>query len=113
MTANGDESAMRWFHYVSYFFGGAIFANAIPYFTNGVSGRPFPNPLASLPGQGESLAIANVGWGVFNFLVAYILICHVGEFRLRGPREMAIATLGGLLMALWLARTFGQIYGGS
>ena len=102
---------MRWYHYVAYFFGGAFWVNAIPHFTNGVSGRPFPSPFASPPGQGESSAIVNVAWGAFNFIVAYVLTCHVGQFRTRGVREMAIATLGGLLMALMLARAFGQLYG--
>ena len=101
---------MRWFHYVAYFFGGAFVTYAIPFFTNGVSGRHFPSPFALPPGQSESQAVINVAWGTLNFLIAYVLICHVGHFRLRGPREMAIAILGGLLMALMLARTFGQIY---
>lgn len=104
---------MRWYHYVAYFFGGAFWANAIPHFTNGISGRPFPSPFASPPGQGESSAIVNVAWGAFNFIVGYLLTCHVGQFRFRGAREMAIASLGGLLMALMLAQAFGQIYGGA
>jgi hypothetical protein len=29
---------MRWNHYVSYFFGGAFLANAIPHFVSGVTG---------------------------------------------------------------------------
>ncbi|MGE3341841.1 MAG: hypothetical protein AB7L71_00280 [Vicinamibacterales bacterium] len=103
---------MRWYHYVAYFFGGAFWVNAVPHFTNGISGRPFPSPFASPPGRGESTAIVNVAWGALNLLLGYLLTCHVGQFRLRGTREMAIASLGGLLMALMLARTFGQIYGG-
>ncbi len=46
-------------------------------------------------------------------LFGYLLICRVGHFRIRGTREMAIAAIGGLLMALMLARAFGQIYGGA
>ena len=42
---------MRWYHIVAYFFGGAFFVNAIPHFTNGVSGRKFPTPFASPPGR--------------------------------------------------------------
>ena len=98
---------MRWYHYIAYFFGGVFLVNAIPHFTNGVSGRPFPSPFASPPGQGESSALANVTWGAFNLLVGYLLIGCVGHFRIRGTREMAIAAIGGLLMALMLARAFG------
>ncbi len=104
---------MRWYHYIAYFFGGAFWVNAVPHFTNGVSGRAFPSPFASPPGQGESTAVVNVAWGAFNLLIGYALTVHVGDFRLRGTREMAIASLGGLLMALMLAKTFGQIYGGA
>jgi hypothetical protein len=103
---------MRWYHYVAYFFGGAFWVNAIPHFTNGVSGRPFPSPFASPPGQGESSPVVNVAWGAFNLLIAYLLTCRVGEFRLRGTREIVAAGIGGLLMALMLANAFGQVYGG-
>jgi hypothetical protein len=96
---------MLWYHYVAYFAGGAFWVNAVPHLSNGVSGRPFPCPL------GDSSPVANVAWAAFNLFVAYVLTCQVGQFRIRGAREMAIATLGGLLMALWLASTFGNAHG--
>ena len=71
---------MRWYHYIAYFFGGAFWVNAIPHFTNGASGRAFPSPFASPPGQGESSAIVNVAWGAFNLLIGYLRTCHVGQF---------------------------------
>jgi len=45
---------MRWYFYVSYFFGGVFLVNAVPHFVNGVSGRSFPTPFASPPGKGKS-----------------------------------------------------------
>lgn len=36
------EAPMRWYFFVSYFFGGAFLVNAVPHFVNGVSGRSFP-----------------------------------------------------------------------
>ena len=42
---------MRWYHYMALFFAGALLVNCVPHFTNGVSGRPFPSPFASPPGQ--------------------------------------------------------------
>ncbi len=98
---------------IAYFFGGAFWVNAIPHFTNGVSGGAFPSPFASPPGQGESSAIVNVAWGAFNLPIGYLLTRHVGQFRLRGTREVAMSSLGGLIMALMLARALGQIYGGT
>jgi hypothetical protein len=98
---------MQWYHYLAYFAGGAFWVSAVPHLTNGVSGRPFPCPL------GESSPVANVVWAAFNLFVAYVLTCQVGQFRIRGAREMAIAALGGLLMALWLATTFATDPGGA
>jgi hypothetical protein len=51
---------MRWYHYVSYLFGGAFLANTIPHLFNGVSGSPFQTPFASPPGEGLSSAVVNV-----------------------------------------------------
>ena len=103
---------MRWYVYVAYFFGGAFLANAVPHLVNGVSGRPFPSPFASPPGRGLSTASVNVWWGTFNFLVGYLLICRVGKFDLRQTKHVLAVGLGGLAMALMLARTFGRIFGG-
>lgn len=43
---------MPWYHYVSYFFGGAFLANAVPHFVSGTMGRPFQSPLRTLPAKG-------------------------------------------------------------
>jgi hypothetical protein len=37
---------MVWLHLVSYFFGGAFIANAVPHAVAGVMGRPFQSPFA-------------------------------------------------------------------
>ena len=88
---------MKWYHYIAYFFGGAFLVNFVPHFTNGVSGRSFPSPFASPPGQGLSPAWVNVLWGLFNLLVAYLLLCRVGTFSLRKTRDVATAGIGALL----------------
>jgi len=103
---------MKWYYYVAYFFAGAFLVNAVPHFTNGVSGRPFPSPFASPPGQGESSAMVNVLWGTFNLIVGYLLVCRVGKFDSRRTSELLVLGAGGLLTAVMLSRAFGQIYGG-
>ena len=103
---------MRWNHYISYFFGGAFFANAIPHFVSGIMGHPFQSPFATPPGEGLSSATVNVLWGAFNFAVAYLLLCRVGEFELRRTPNVLTAAIGGLFMAVLLARAFGRFYGG-
>jgi hypothetical protein len=72
---------MEWLHYISYFFGGAFLANAIPHIVSGMMGRPFQSPFAKPPGQGLSSSTVNVVWGFFNLAAAYVLICHVWRLQ--------------------------------
>jgi hypothetical protein len=104
---------MEWLHCFSYFFGGAFFSNAIPHFVSGVLGHPFQSPFAKPSGQGLSSSTVNVLWGVFNFAVAYPLICRVGAFSLRSTPHVAALGLGFLLMGLVSARHFGRFHGGN
>jgi hypothetical protein len=101
---------MRWYFFVSYFFGGAFLVNAIPHFLNGVSGRSFPTPFASPPGKGQSSPVVNVLWGTANAVIGYLLVCYVGAFHIRSIPDAAVSGAGGLLMAVMLARAFGRIY---
>jgi hypothetical protein len=39
---------MHWLQLLSYFFGGAFLANAIPHAVSGMMGRPFQSPFACL-----------------------------------------------------------------
>jgi hypothetical protein len=103
---------MRWYHYLSYFFGGAFLANAIPHFVSGIMGHPFQSPFASPPGEGLSCAIVNVLWGAFNFTVGYLLIYRVGTFELRQTKHALMLGLGALAMSILLAHAFGRFYQG-
>ncbi len=103
---------MNWAHWVAWFFGGMFLANAVPHFGNGISGRPFQSPFAKPPGQGLSSATVNVLWGAFNAAVGYGLVLHVGSFCLRAAPDAAAVGLGGLVMALMLAWSFGRFHGG-
>ncbi len=107
------QTVTRWYHYIAYFFGGAFLANTIPHLVNGISGSPFQSPFASPPGQGLSSSTINVLWGMFNLVVAYVLVARVGRFELRQTRHVVVLVLGALLMALTLARGFGRLHGGN
>lgn len=104
---------MEWLHYISYFFGGAFLANAIPHIVSGMMGRPFQSPFAKPPGQGLSSSIVNVVWGFFNLAAAYVLICHAGDFNLHSTVHAATLGLGFLLIGLLNARLFGRFHGGN
>jgi hypothetical protein len=103
---------MRWYYYLSYFFGGVFLINAIPHIVSGVTGHPFQTPFASPSGIGLSSAVVNVAWGALNCTIGYLLICRVGNFDLRKTKHMLAVGLGALVMAIMLAHTFGKFYGG-
>jgi len=104
---------MNWLWLVSYFFGGAFAANAIPHFVSGAMGRPFQSPFAKPPGQGLSSSTVNVVWGFFNAAIAYLLIAHVGVFDPRTTSNVLALGLGALFITLFSARHFGQFHGGN
>ena len=112
MPSSRGDPAMRWYHCVAYFFGGAFLANTVPHFVNGVSGNAFQSPFASPPGEGVSSSTINVLWGLLNLAVAYLLICRVGSFNLRKTTHAITLGIGALLMSLMLARAFGRFHGG-
>jgi hypothetical protein len=104
---------MRWYHYIAYFFGGVFLANALPHLGNGISGHAFQSPFASPPGVGLSSSTVNVLWGLFNLVVAYLLVCRVGSFNLRKTSHMLVLGAGILIMSLNLAHYFGALHGGA
>jgi hypothetical protein len=104
---------MPWLPLVSYFFGGAFFANAVPHFVSGTMGRSFQSPFAKPPGQGLSSSTVNVLWGFFNIVVGYVLVCRVGDFNLREVGDVVALGVGGLFISLFSARHFGRFHGGN
>jgi hypothetical protein len=100
-------------HLLSYFFGGAFFANAVPHFVSGIMGRPFQSPFAKPRGEGLSSSTVNVLWGLFNIVVGYVLVCRVGEFDLKDTGDVVALGLGALALSLFGARHFGRFHGGN
>jgi hypothetical protein len=56
--------------------------------------------------------MVNVLWGAFNLVVGYLLVFRVGDFLIRDVWSVVAVGVGGLVMAVMLAATFGKIYGG-
>ena len=104
---------MEWIDLASYFLGGAFLANAIPHFVSGLMGRPFQSPFAKPPGQGLSSSTVNTLWGFGNLVAAYLLVCRVGNFQLRDPKDALAFGIGMLLLSLGTARHFGRFNGGN
>jgi hypothetical protein len=104
---------MNWLHDVSYLFGGAFLANAVPHFVSGMMGQPFQSPFAKPPGEGLSSSTVNVLWGFANCSIAYLLIARVGRFDLREADHVSAVGAGVLLMGVMAARSFGRFHGGN
>lgn len=112
-TTSTIGAPTRWYHLVAYFFGGVFLANTIPHLVNGMSGNPFQSPFATPPGKGLSSSTVNVVWGMFNLAVSYLLIVRVGRFDLRRTWHVLFVGLGAFVIALQLARHFGELHGGN
>ena len=104
---------MPWLYLLSYFFGGAVLANAIPHLLPGMMGRPFQSPFATPSGEGLSSSTVNVHWSFHTLAVGYVLVCRVGDFDLRSTVHMAALGAGALVMAIFAARHFGRFNGGN
>ncbi|MGB6194306.1 MAG: hypothetical protein WBF42_17710 [Terracidiphilus sp.] len=104
---------MNWLYLLSYFFGGAFLANAVPHFVSGMMGRPFQSPFAKPPGEGLSSATVNVLWGFLNGVLSYVLVVQVGNFQFKSISDIVALGLGVLLIGLGSARHFGRFNGGN
>jgi hypothetical protein len=98
-------------HTVAYFFGGVFSANALSHLVSGVTGRRFPTPFATPPFRGLSSPAVNVGWGMFNVCVAYLLLLQVGVIDVRSFSHAVAALSGFGAMALQCARATTRIFG--
>lgn len=104
---------MEWLIYVSYFFGGAFLANAVPHGVSGMMGRPFQSPFAKPPGEGLSSSTVNVLWAAVNVVVGYLLIFRVGSFDVRSNLDVLSSGLGAFSISVMMARMFGRFHGGN
>lgn len=100
---------MYWHIYLPELLSGAMLANGIPHFVQGVSGNPFQSPFAKPPGVGESSPLSNVLWGFANLLAGALLLhfCWpVGDAAWTGWITVGV---GVLLMAIFNATHFGKV----
>ena len=101
--------SIPWYIFLLQFVAGLFLANGVPHFVQGISGAWFQTPFASPPGIGESSAIVNVVWGFFNVAIGGTLL-HIFLPQLPPPWPLsAVALIGALVMALWLANHFGKV----
>jgi uncharacterized membrane protein len=96
---------MEWYNYLACFFAGAFLANAVPHFVYGISGDKFPTPFAKPPGKGLSSATTNVIWGLFNFIVGFLLF-NSGNITTAQPLTWVLFFAGAAAMSVMLSNNF-------
>ncbi len=94
-----DQTRQRakWYHYVVAFVAGALLANAVPHYVNGISGNPFPSPFGSPPGFGKSSPTVNALWGAANLLLGYVLLRYCS--RKISERALVALVFAGIVAA--------------
>jgi hypothetical protein len=95
--------------FLAYFGAGLFLANGVPHFVNGISGNRFQSPFASPPGVGESSPLVNVLEGTANFVIGYLLLYGVGDFKGGLSLNVFVVALGALIAAIGLAWHFGRV----
>ena len=83
---------MLWYDYVLHFIAGAVLANGVPHFVQGICGNKFQTPFARPRGVGESSALVNVIWGWFNFIIGGVLL-RLSFPPLPPPPAITLATM--------------------
>ncbi len=107
MMAIGNQT-ITFLDYIAYFLAGALLANGVPHFVQGISGNKFPTPLALWQGVKESSALVNVVWGWINFAIGAWLLHRFSPVRIPPATEPCItAAFGALACAVYLAWRFG------
>jgi hypothetical protein len=101
--------SLPWYIYLLQFVSGLFLANGVPHFVQGISGSWFQTPFASPRGVGDSPPTVNVLWGFLNLAVGFALLFAFAPKGRDVILEWALVGLGALLMALYLARHFGQV----
>jgi hypothetical protein len=100
---------MPWYYYLLEFLSGALWANGVPHFVQGISGNPFPSPFAKPPGEGDSSPRVNVVWGFANFLLGAIMLHRFWPADGAMLSGWVAVGAGALLLAWFMAGHFGKV----
>jgi hypothetical protein len=96
---------LHWNQYVACFFAGVFLANAVPHFTNGISGDRFPTPFAKPPGKGLSSPVVNVVWALLNIVAGYFLV-RGGNLISGDSAAVAVFFAGAALISILCSVNF-------
>jgi hypothetical protein len=100
---------MAWWRYVLEFVAGALLANGVPHFVQGISGNWFQTPFAKPPGVGESSPVINVVWGFGNMAAGAVLLRFFWPAGDAAWAGWCVVGAGVLLLGVMMAGHFGRV----
>ena len=80
-------------------------ANGVPHFIQGISGNKFPTPFSKPPGRGLSSPLVNALWGLFNFLIGYLLL-GVGQVSSDNVPSLTVFFIGIVAISIMSSISF-------
>ena len=98
---------MPWYFYLLEFLSGALLANGVPHFVQGVCGNRFPTPFAKPPGRGLSSPMVNVVWALANLVVGTILF-RVGRLTTWDTSTVVVFFVGLAALSLMCSSNFAH-----
>lgn len=100
---------MPWYFFLLEFLSGALLANGVPHFVQGISGNRFQSPFAKPPGVGESSPVSNVLWGFANWVAGALLLHY---FQPKTALGWVVFGIGALALSVQMAMYFGKVRAG-
>lgn len=92
-----------------YLLSGLLFANGIPHFVNGISGKMFHSPFASPPIKSLSSAVTNVIWGMSNFTISLVILSSVDGLIIGFNLPFALFTADFARTSIGLSSIFAKL----
>jgi hypothetical protein len=98
-------------HDLALIFAGAFLCNSLPHLAIGLQGRPFPTPLATPRGVGDSSPFLNVLWGMTNLLAGlFLLAAHPVVVGVN--LDFGLVILGALVLGAYVSWHFSRVHAG-
>ncbi len=94
--------------YFANFAAGLFLCNCVPHLATGLQGQAFPTPFARPRGIGNSSALVNFLWGLFNALVGVSLLSYAPIEAGLNP-GFGLFVLGALALGVHLSRHFAAV----
>ena len=94
--------------YLAPFLAGLFFANGIPHFINGISGKDFHNPFLHQFVPAIPSPLFNVIWGLLNFCLAIYILSLMNGLNIGRNWDMILFGIGFAFAAIGLSIFFDR-----